>query len=80
MSGLLNMCESLNQMPDISNWDTSKVISMKEMFYFCKSLKKFPNISSWNTSMVNNISSMFFKCYSLENVPDRILFKKNINR
>jgi surface protein len=33
MNGMFDYCESFNQ--DISNWDTSNVANMKDMFYNC---------------------------------------------
>ena len=52
-------CTSLNAIPDISKWNTSKVTNMSYMFYECKSLKTIPDISEWNTSKVKNMRLMF---------------------
>ena len=40
MSFMFNNCESLNNLPDISKWDTKNVANMNGMFYSCESLKK----------------------------------------
>jgi len=45
MSYLFASCESLIEVPDISEWDTSKIIKMNNLFYECKSLKTLPDIS-----------------------------------
>ena len=39
MSDIFNGCVSLESLPDLSKWDTSKVKNMSNMFYGCKSLK-----------------------------------------
>ena len=38
MSGMFDNCSSLSSLPDISKWNTNKVIDMKEMFKNCFSL------------------------------------------
>ena len=50
-------CSSLKSLPDISKWNTNKVIDMSDMFYNCSSLKSLPDISKWNTK---NMTNMFF--------------------
>ena len=61
---------SLENLPDISKWNTSKVKNMKGIFSFCSSLKNLPNISNWNTSNVTDMSNIFIGCSSLKNLPD----------
>ena len=42
MSGMFYHCNSLNSLPDISNWNTKNVANMKDMFEYCKA-KNIPN-------------------------------------
>ena len=49
---------------DLSNFDSSKVISMNYMFYECTSLISI-NFKNFNTSSVINMESIFDRCYSL---------------
>ena len=39
MSELFNGCESLEELPDISKWNTYNIINMSNLFGGCKSLK-----------------------------------------
>ena len=76
----LGICESLfsytinnsklTLLPDISEWDTSNVNSMNNMFYDCSSLLSLPDISNWDTSNVSDMSCMFSGCKSLLSFPD----------
>ena len=59
MSNMFSGCKSLVSLPDISNWDISKVTSLKGVFYGCKSLSLLDDISKWNTSNVIDMSSFF---------------------
>jgi surface protein len=43
---------------NVSNWDTSKVISMNGMFNNASSLTSL-DVSNWDTSSVTRMSSMF---------------------
>ena len=65
MKDMFRGCSSLICLPDISNWNTSKVTNMSEMFSYCQSLVSLPDISNWNTSNVTNMSCMFYECKSL---------------
>ena len=79
MSGIFYGCRSLELLPDISKWNTSKVEDMSYMFYGCKSLKSLPDISNWNTSSVKNLKFMFYGCISSLKLPDfYILLYMNI--
>ena len=49
---------------DLSNFDSSKVSSMKGMFNDCTNLKAI-NFNNFNTSLVNDMSLMFSNCESL---------------
>jgi len=70
MNNMFYGCSSLIELPDISNWDTSKVRNMSNIFRNCKKLKSIPDISNWNTSNVENMSNMFYNCFSLKSLPD----------
>ena len=48
---------------DLSEWDTSNIVSMQNTFLDCKSLKEI-NISGWNTTKVENFSQTFKNCTS----------------
>ena len=45
MSYMFKNCSSLLFLPDISKWDTDKVIGMKGLFQGCSSLSSLPDIS-----------------------------------
>ena len=70
MEYMFSGCESLISLPDIANWNTSKVDDLSGIFKNCSSLNTFPDISKWNTSNVTNISKMFFGCNKLISLPD----------
>ena len=53
-----------NNIKGISNWNTSNVTNMSNMFFRCTTI---PNISNWNTSKVLDMSYMFYGC---NNIPD----------
>ena len=59
MSYLFDKCESLIEVPDISDWDTSNITNIGDIFAHCKSLKSLPDISKWNTSKVKNMKYIF---------------------
>ena len=42
MSVLFYECTSLESLPDISKWNTNKVINMSDMFQLCIKLLKIP--------------------------------------
>lgn len=48
------------QIPDLSTWDTSKVIDMSSMFYYCEAITL--DLNNWTTSNVTNMESMFYGC------------------
>ena len=77
MSYLFNSFKSLSSLPNISNWNTNKVIDMSHLFDNCSSLLTLPDLSKWNTSNVTNMSYFFNNCCSLLSLPD--LSKWNTN-
>lgn len=58
--GFTNLA-SINQ---ISNFDTSKMVNMQNMFWGCESLTTL-DLSNFNTSKVTNMADMFYNCISL---------------
>ena len=46
-------CSSIKSLPDISNWNTDKVINMSGIFDNCSSLNFLPEINKWNLSTLN---------------------------
>ena len=79
MSYMFYNCSSLNNLPDISKWNTTNVNNMSSMFYYCESLNNLPDISKWNTTNVTDMSSMFYNCKSLNNLDLSFLNFKKIN-
>ena len=70
MSHTFYECESLYEIPDLSNWNTMNVSNMDYIFNGCKSLELLPNISTWNTKNVIKMNNMFSDCASLRAIPD----------
>ena len=62
-------CSQLSHLSDFSNWDTTYVISMSQLFEGCK-FEKLPDISNFNTSNVLFMLKMFSGCSSLKSLPD----------
>ena len=79
MSRLFKCCVSFSSLPDISKWDISSVIYMKEIFYCCKLLVELPNISKWNISSLQFKQNMLSYCYSLSYIPNNLLDNKDPN-
>ena len=57
-------CQSLTNL-DLSNFDTSNVITMSSMFAGCKNLKTIYTGDGWNTSKVKRSKEMFANCPNL---------------
>ena len=65
---------------DFSNFDTTNVTNMSNMFDGCYLLRSLTGISKWNTANVTNMSDMFTCCYSLKSLPDISKWNtKNVN-
>jgi len=62
MSYMFANCESLENVPDISKWDTKNVKDMSYMFSHCKSLKYAPDISKWEYNTECKIENIFEGC------------------
>lgn len=55
----------LENILNTSNWDTSRVTTMDNMFFNCFALKEL-NVSTWDVSNVTNIRHIFDRCESLQ--------------
>jgi surface protein len=65
-NGLFMNCTSLQS---VSLFNTSIIISMRQMFQGCSSLKTIPLFDTTNVTGVNGMSNMFNSCNSLQSVP-----------
>ena len=45
MSYMFAECKSLEEVPDLSKWNTENVKEMKDMFIYCDNLEEIPNIN-----------------------------------
>ena len=80
--GLFYDCKSLKKIPDISKWNTSKVLNISFLFFGCSSLVSLPDISKWNVNNICFMNCLFSKCSSLISLPDLSkwnIFKFDIN-
>ena len=57
-------CTSLVDI-DLSNFNTSNLTKLEEVFRNCSSLERIYGISDWNTSNVTNTTMMFYACSKL---------------
>ena len=61
----------MQNVPDISKWNTCEAICMNRMFYYCIAFSSVPDISNWNTSNITDMNEMFCNyCQSLKKMPD----------
>ena len=70
MAEIFLNCSSLFFLPDISKWNTNKVIDIRYLFFGCSSLFSLPDISKWNINNVTNACLMLTNCISLISLPD----------
>ena len=66
LDGMFKECKNLISAENIGNWDTSNVVSAKEMFYNCSKLTAVPY---FNTSKIIDMNNMFYYCEKLASVP-----------
>ena len=57
----------LKEIKGLSNFNTSNVINMMEMFWFCNSLE-YLDLSNYDTSNVKNMARMFEGCSKLKEI------------
>ena len=70
MSGMFSDCFNLNNLPDISKWDTKNVTDMSDMFRCCSSLKSLPDISKWKLNK-NLVKKDMFKYCDEKIIPEK---------
>ena len=58
---MFSNCKSLQFLPDISEWNTSKVKDISFIFYGCKLVNILPDISKWKTSNITDKYKFFSK-------------------
>ncbi len=64
MDAMLYSCQ--NEVLDVSNFDTSNVLTFNQMFESCTKLKKIIGLENFHTSASQDFSEMFWNCPSLE--------------
>lgn len=67
MDGLFAEDHNLENGINISNWNTTNVVSMNQMFNADKKINSI-NLNGIDTSIVENMYGMFANCYNLESV------------
>ena len=60
-------CVKLQSSLDLSNWNTSHVTTMDDMFYGCYLLTSL-NVSGWDTGNVTDMYGLFDECRSLNEI------------
>jgi surface protein len=53
---------------DLSNFNTSNIIDMEDMFSECNKLKEIKGLNQFNANKVNYMNSMFQECNALESL------------
>ncbi|MBE6139281.1 MAG: BspA family leucine-rich repeat surface protein [Firmicutes bacterium] len=61
---------------DLSNFDTSNVTSMRELFYYTTSTLRSINLGTWDASKVNDIYNAFYYIGDLED----LIFMNNLGK
>lgn len=64
MDAMMYSCQ--NEVIDVSNFDTSNVLTFNQMFESCTKLKKIIGLEKFVTSASLDFSEMFWNCTSLE--------------
>ena len=65
IKAMFQLCSELQNL-DLSDFDTSNVTNMQDMFNGCMRLKEIKGINKFKTNKVNNMKQMFKKCCKLE--------------
>lgn len=67
LPSIFNGCTSLTSI-DVSNWDTSNVTSMTNLFQNCKNLQTIVGLENLDMSKVTVLTAMFNECASLTEI------------
>lgn len=67
---MFNECQELEEIPNISGWNTENVESMGFLFCDCQKITKLPDIYKWNMKKVKNLNSMFCHCENVKEFKD----------
>ena len=78
MEGMFRFCFELQYL-DLSNFNTSNVTNMKDMFKECNKIKEIKGLINFNTKNVTNMSGMFKSCSKLENLDLSNFDTSNVN-
>ena len=62
---MFSLCKKLDEFE--SNFDTSNVNDMREMFWRCHQLRIIKGIDKFKTNKVSNMAGMFQECDKLVN-------------
>ena len=65
MANMFSHCDKLKFL-DLTNFDTSKVISFTGTFADCASLNEIKGLSTFNTSKALEFNAMFVSCNNLK--------------
>jgi len=67
MKNMFYLCGELERL-DLSNFDTSNVTNMENMFNKCRKLQEIKGIKNFNTKNVTNMTAMFNNCNELRSL------------
>lgn len=67
LSHFFTRCSNLETINGISDWNTSHVRYLYDVFFNCESLKEL-NLSGWDTSNVEGMINMFSNCRNLTRI------------
>ena len=77
-SGMFYLCDSLENLNGLQNWNVSNGIKFFTMFAYCESLQDLSGLEKWNVANGENFSYMFESCKSLKEIslPDTLAILK----
>ncbi len=59
MFAMFRLCENLESIEGIDNWNVTKISNMWAVFSGCYNLISFKGIEKWDMSNVKDVSGMF---------------------
>ena len=62
MKGLFAYCNNVAKFPDLSGWNTFKVVDLSYMFYDCTLMQESPGVENWAVKNVKTRKCMFQYC------------------